>query len=624
MPRAVGYEFLRESLETGAHPQSRPAAVYPVIKITPMADYLQVPNHVAPPVEAPALDHLLFALKHEVFDIQASILALKRINGQELTAVFEQAPSSVYIRKACYLWEIANGVELQCGRAEGGYTKLFDPEQFITGNPQRSAKWRVEFNGIGSPYYSPVVRRTPEITRLLQKNILQESAAYVASLDKEVLDRAVRWAYLSETNGSYEIEKEHPSPSRQEAFASLLAHAHEPIPITEDYLVQLQNATVTNGLDRAAEYRNEQNWLRGGQRGALGVTYVPPPPAAVPAIMREIENLANGARTSGIDPLVMGAVVSFAFVYAHPFMDGNGRLSRFLFHRVVCGSDQLPNGLVLPISVAMKRHEADYITALKSFSRPARSNWDVQWIDGNNFNFTFKGELEMYRYWDATPCVEFGMQMAQEALDRDLRAEAVYLERYDKVYREVNKVLDMRSNELAELVQFAIQNEGVLPKRRIKQFVADGHKESVLHLARDVISKSYREDARHVEREEIERRLDRLQDLNMAGGAAHTFGRIALEEVEDCRTVHSIDWDEVHRDTAIESMKRNNQSAESVLSDLLQHSPGAVTKPDQVALQRLIDDVVRDLTAAEAAPAKGLEDVSQIGQIRADTSSPAR
>jgi len=30
--------------------------------------------------------------------------------------------------------------------------------------------------------------------------------------------------------------------------------------------------------------------------------------------------------------LVRAAVVSFAFVFIHPFMNGNGRLSRFLIH----------------------------------------------------------------------------------------------------------------------------------------------------------------------------------------------------------------------------------------------------------------------------------------------------
>jgi len=44
------------------------------------------------------------------------------------------------------------------------------------------------------------------------------------------------------------------------------------------------------------------------------------------------------------------------FVFAHPLMDGDGRLSRFLFHKVVCGHGVLPNGPVLPVSMAMKAH----------------------------------------------------------------------------------------------------------------------------------------------------------------------------------------------------------------------------------------------------------------------------
>lgn len=36
----------------------------------------------------------------------------------------------------------------------------------------------------------------------------------------------------------------------------------------------------------------------------------------------------------------------------------------------------------------------------------------------------FKGDPEIYRYWDATDCVAFSLQMASEALDHDLRDES--------------------------------------------------------------------------------------------------------------------------------------------------------------------------------------------------------
>lgn len=35
----------------------------------------------------------------------------------------------------------------------------------------------------------------------------------------------------------------------------------------------------------------------------------------------------------------------------------------------------------------------------------------------------FKGDPEIYRYWDATGCATLGLQMASEVLERDLRVE---------------------------------------------------------------------------------------------------------------------------------------------------------------------------------------------------------
>ncbi|MDP2769147.1 MAG: Fic family protein [Giesbergeria sp.] len=116
---------------------------------------------------------------------------------------------------------------------------------------------------------------------------------------------------------------------------------------------------------------------------------MPPGPGPLLPIIDEIMATANSALHSGIAPLVLGSLVSFAFVFAHPFMDGNGRLSRFLFHRVVCASGMLPNGMVLPVSVAMKRNENRYLAALQSFSKPAREARSVTWIAGNDFDLEF-------------------------------------------------------------------------------------------------------------------------------------------------------------------------------------------------------------------------------------------
>jgi Fic family protein len=91
----------------------------------------------------------------------------------------------------------------------------------------------------------------------------------------------------------------------------------------------------------------------------------------VPELTDDLMAFANAAPRF-VDPIVAASVLSFGFVYIHPFMDGNGRLSRFLFHQALCQSGRLEKGLLLPVSVAMKRNEADYLAALQQFSRLAR------------------------------------------------------------------------------------------------------------------------------------------------------------------------------------------------------------------------------------------------------------
>ncbi|MBD5803192.1 Fic family protein [Aromatoleum evansii] len=247
---------------------------------------------------------------------------------------------------------------------------------------------------------------------------------------------------------------------------ALLQQAHENIELTEQYLSDLQSSTLSNPYDRAACFRHEQNWLR----GASSVTYVPPAPDLLTSLMPAFMAMANGL-SKQIDPIVAASVESFGFVFLHPYMDGNGRLSRFQFHHALCQSGQLEPGLLLPVSIAMKRHEEQYLLALQSFSKPARKLWDVTWIDEDQFAFDFKGQPSIYRYWDATPCVEFGFRMAEEALNVDLRHETEFLASFDRISRAVNEEFDLRSNDQHLLIGWALQNGGAISKKRRKQLI---------------------------------------------------------------------------------------------------------------------------------------------------------
>lgn len=467
---ALGYEFLRTSLGLSAMAPARPALLKPVTRIERSASFLSVPGHVAPATDDP-LAHVLFALKHEGTNLQILAEALPKIDPAALLAELRKAPNGGYIRLACYLWECFTGRQLADLPDIGGPTHyVFDRERYLTGPAQRDARWRVAFNGLGSIRYCATVERSAYLRQAIDADILGRAKAFVDSLGRGLADRALAWAYLHETGDSFAIEREAPSEDKARAFIALLHQAHERRPLDEAYLVELQNSVVGNPLDKAVAFRYEQNWLQGPARGAPGVSYLPPPPEMVEELMCELMAFAAVAPRF-IDPVVAAAVTSFGFVFIHPFMDGNGRLSRFLFHQVLCQSGKLEKGLLLPVSVAMKRNEGDYLATLQQYSLPARAHWSVRWIDEGQYEFTFNGHPALYRYWDATSCVEFGYRMAEQALEVELRRETAFLARYDHIVKAVNQRFDLRGSDLATLVRCCLDTGGTLSKKRRKQFV---------------------------------------------------------------------------------------------------------------------------------------------------------
>ena len=98
--------------------------------------------------------------------------------------------------------------------------------------------------------------------------------------------------------------------------------AHDAAPITEAQLLAL-NAVLLRGIDElgAGAYRKVSVYL-------TGAAFEPPPPEAVPSMMRE---LCDWIAASGdAEPIVFAAEMHAWFETIHPFVDGNGRAGRLL------------------------------------------------------------------------------------------------------------------------------------------------------------------------------------------------------------------------------------------------------------------------------------------------------
>lgn len=468
----IGYEFLLSRIPLRMPPLRRPAMVRPVTRVEEMPDLLAVPRQVAPAADASILDHVLFALKHETIQLAVLHEALKLVPGAELARALAAQRTGGYLRKAAYLWEKANGqaLPLPWDSTGGNYLDLFDRDAYYSGPLwERSPKYRVNFNGIGPYEFCPVVRRDAALERR-GREVLERLRAWVSDpANAAVLDRVMSWAYLSETRNSYAIENEAPAPDKERAFLGAMQHLRERRVLDEDYLVELQNVVITTDLKLERKFRDRQNWLQRGGHGALAVRYVPPPPEALAPLMTGLLRMAN-ATHGDVPPLVKAALVSFGFVFVHPFIDGNGRVSRLLAHHSLNCDGALPavgdNPAILPLSVAMKRNEQGYLAALEAFSKPARQLWDVTYIAENDFVFEFKSSPMVYAHWHADAAAAFVTGCAELALEQSLIDETRFMHAYDRAQGQIDREFDLPDRTINLLIQWIRQNDGRLPERR--------------------------------------------------------------------------------------------------------------------------------------------------------------
>lgn len=472
VPPVIGYEYLLSRIPLRMPPLDRPAQVRPVTRIEHMPDLLAVPRHVAPAADAPVLEHVLFALKHEGTRLDILHEALKLVPAEELVRALTAQRLGAYLRRTAFIWEKANGqaLPLPWDSTGGNYVDFFEAARYYTG-PQweRSRKYRVNFNGIGPYEYCPVVARNAALEQRGQA-VLERLRIWVSDpRNLGVLDRVMNWAYLSETRDSYAIENETPAPDKERAFLQTMEQLRDQRPLSEQYLVDLQNLVITSAIKQERAFRHEQNWLQRGGHGALAVRYLPPPPAKVSELMEGLMRMAN-VSGGNVPPLVKAALVSFGFVLVHPFMDGNGRLSRLLAHHSLCFQGVLPtvngNPAILPLSVAMKRNEADYLAALESFSQPVRRLWDVTYIAENEFLFDFRSSPLVYAHWSGDAAANFVTRCAAQALEQSLVEETAFLQAYDQAFERIDREFDLPNRTINLLIQWIRQNNCRMPERR--------------------------------------------------------------------------------------------------------------------------------------------------------------
>lgn len=115
----------------------------------------------------------------------------------------------------------------------------------------------------------------------------------------------------------------------RDAFGLVSEYLGSGEPITEGLIREIHKRLVEGVRGGAAEpgrYRTIQNYVANSR--TREIIYTPPPPEAVPPLMRELVEWLRGE--SEIHPVLVAGIAQFQLVHIHPFVDGNGRTSRLL------------------------------------------------------------------------------------------------------------------------------------------------------------------------------------------------------------------------------------------------------------------------------------------------------
>lgn len=461
-----------------------------------------------------ALSDLAFALRYEPLHLGILKAAFRAMGPGPVEGWVRQKPSGKFARRAWFFYEWLTGTRLDLPDASAGVmVNALDEDNHVAGLfPLPLRRYRVSNNLLGTPAFCPVVRLSPALRDRRTSELMVEVRTLVEGCDPAVLARAVQYVLTKETRSSFAIERDEVTGSRAERFITALRTVRGFDPASEADQTGLQNLIVGDPRYAAKGWRDAQIYI--GEtvlNQADRVHYVCPRPEDIRDLMDGFAELVRSAvddagfgsiivgmiqplasyPPSALDPITAAAIISFAFVFIHPFEDGNGRIHRFLIHQVLERLGFTPSGLLFPVSAVILRNRRAYDEALEAFSQAIMPFIDWDWAPGPDGLPTImvkNDTADLYRYFDATPMVEFLYRCVAEAIRVDLKQEIAFLARYDRALRALMEASAMPDRKAGLFTSLVLQNGTVGADKRRRHFpeLADAeadHLEQVVQSA---------------------------------------------------------------------------------------------------------------------------------------------
>lgn len=410
------------------------------------------------------MGHLTFALKYEGIELGLLKKLFEQVSVIELTKLIGKEPTGQYSRRIWFLYEWLMQITLDLpSLTTGNYVDVVDTQiQYgAVQTRENSKRHRVRNNLPGTRGFCAMIRRTEMLDELIQSDLPERIKAMMGRVHPDIMARTAAFLLLKDSKASYAIEGEKAPQNRMQRWGRAIGQAGQKS-ITADELIRLQQVVIDNPRFTKMGYRKQEGFV--GEHDRLHGT---PIPDHISARCKDVQELINGLIATGdkleqeteFDAVLAAAIIAFGFVFIHPFVDGNGRLHRYLIHHVLLRKEYVPKGMIFPVSTIILEHLDQYRQTLEAFSMP-RLDF-VQWRADEINNVQILNEtIDLYRYFDATKQAEFLYSCVLETIEHTIPKEVEYLEKYDWMKDYLDNVFEMPDRMVALIIRFLEQGNG--------------------------------------------------------------------------------------------------------------------------------------------------------------------
>ena len=239
---------------------------------------------------------------------------------------------------------------------------------------------------------------------------------------------------------------------------------------------------------------NEQNFV-GQATPAFHdlVHFIAPRPQEIAELMEGWLAAAQLMMDESVPPVIAAAGVAWAFVFLHPFSDGNGRIHRFLIHHVLARRGFAPEGVIFPVSAAMLDDPRSYDASLETFSKPLLPL--IKWSFNSDREMHVEHDTsDLYRSIDCTAMAEALFGFVERTIDRDLPAELQFLLRYDEARRQMRGIVELPDPVADRFIRFCQQNGWKLSKAKRNKGGLDKLTDDEVKALEDIVSRAFASD----------------------------------------------------------------------------------------------------------------------------------